>query len=89
MIDGGASCLESLFNDLDITLEAKDFVEFFFKTRRSICRHIKKLINGDFGMAYGRAQIAEPLAEAPTPCEARVQVSRMRQVPLQQYYLDF
>ena len=40
------------------------------------------LLNGDFGMAYGRAQRAEPLAEAPTPCEARVQVSRMRQVPL-------
>jgi hypothetical protein len=38
VIDGGAGCLEDLLDDLDITLEAKNFVKFLFETRGSICR---------------------------------------------------
>jgi hypothetical protein len=44
VIDGGPGCLESFFNDLDITLEAKDFVKFFFEARRSIFRLDERLI---------------------------------------------
>ena len=43
MVDGTASCLEGLFNYLDVALEAEDFVEFFLEMCGGIYVHSHEL----------------------------------------------